>query len=236
VITQDHVGKQIIGLVENGNMIKLINILKEGAYDSMTRKIVTDIMREWKDQYMDEQGDLEFENDYELTDAKGRPFEFELNAILKVEETEEGTYAVDGGVNQKLDPPYLEIRFQVDPRDLPQMWETIYYDLTDVIRHELEHFTQEGTNAIFSKEMADDIKIRRQINKGKLPRAEYFKLEREVDAMLQGLYIKAKKTRTPFKTVINDYFDKVGLDPQERQDILNVWSTRLRALNLPPIQ
>jgi hypothetical protein len=217
-------------------MIKLINILKEGAYDSMTRKIVTDIMREWKDQYMDEQGDLEFENDYELTDAKGRPFEFELNAILKVEETEEGTYAVDGGVNQKLDPPYLEIRFQVDPRDLPQMWETIYYDLTDVIRHELEHFTQEGTNAIFSKEMADDIKIRRQINKGKLPRAEYFKLEREVDAMLQGLYIKAKKTRTPFKTVINDYFDKVGLDPQERQDILNVWSTRLRALNLPPIQ
>ena len=217
-------------------MIKLINILKEGAYDSMTRKIVTDIMREWKDQYMDEQGDLEFENDYELTDAKGRPFEFELNAILKVKETEEGTYAVDGGVNQKLDPPYLEIRFQVDPRDLPQMWETIYFDLTDVIRHELEHFTQEGTNAIFSKEMADDIKIRRQINKGKLPRAEYFKLEREVDAMLQGLYIKAKKTRTPFKTVINDYFDKVGLDPQERQDILNVWSTRLRALNLPPIQ
>jgi hypothetical protein len=29
VIIQDHVGKQIIGLVENGNMIKLINILKQ---------------------------------------------------------------------------------------------------------------------------------------------------------------------------------------------------------------
>jgi len=29
VITQDHVGKLIIGLVENGNMIKLIDILKE---------------------------------------------------------------------------------------------------------------------------------------------------------------------------------------------------------------
>ncbi len=68
-------------------MIKLIDILKEGAYDSMTRNIVTDVMREWKDQYMDEQGDLEFENDYELTDAKGRPFEFELNAILRVKAT-----------------------------------------------------------------------------------------------------------------------------------------------------
>jgi hypothetical protein len=217
-------------------MIKLIDILKEGAYDSMTRNIVKTIIEDWKSQYTGDQGELELDDTFELTDAKGRPFEFDLNAILKIEETEEGTYAVDGGVNQRLDPPYLEIRFQVDPRDLPQMWETIYHDLTDVIRHELEHFTQEGTNVIPSKEMADDMKIRKQINKGKLPRAEYFKLEREVDAMLQGLYIKAKKTRTPFKTVINDYFDKVGLDTQERQDILDVWSTRLKALNLPPIQ
>jgi hypothetical protein len=116
------------------------------------------------------------------------------------------------------------------------MWEEIYFDLIDIVRHELEHFTQEGTNVIPSKEMADDIKIRKQINKGKLPRAEYFKLEREVDAMLQGLYLKAKKTRTPLKTVISDYFDKVGLDTQERQDILDLWSTRLKALNLAPIQ
>ena len=217
-------------------MIKLIDILNEGAYDSMTRRVVTAIMKEWKSQYTGDQGELEFENEFNLTDTNGRPFDFELNAILKVEETEEGTYAVDGGVNQKLDPPYLEIRFQVDPRDLPQMWEEIYFDLIDIVRHELEHFTQDGINAIPSKEMADDIKIRKQINKGKLPRAEYFKLEREVDAMLQGLYLKAKKTRTPLKTVINDYFDKVGLDPQERQDILNVWSTRLKALNLAPIQ
>jgi len=217
-------------------MIKLIDILKEGVYDSMTRNIVKTIIEDWKSQYTGDEGELELDDNFELTDAKGRDFEFDLNAVLKVEETEEGTYAVDGGVNQRLDPPYLEIRFQIDPRDLPQMWETIYHDLTDVIRHELEHFTQEGTNAISSKEMADDMKIRKQINKGKLPRAEYFKLGREVDAMLQGLYIKAKKTRTPFKDVINDYFDKVGLNPQERQDILDVWSTRLRALNLPPIQ
>ena len=217
-------------------MIKLIDILKEGAYDSMTRKIVTDIMREWKDQYTDESGDLIFDTDYNLTDAKGRDFEFDLYAILRVRKSSSQKYIVDGGVDQLEDPPYMEIRFQVDPRDLPQMWETIYYDLTDVIRHEIEHFTQEGINVIPSKEMADDEILRNLINMKLAPKATYFKLEREVDAMLQGLYLKAKKTRTPFKDVINNYFDKVGLRKQERQDILDVWSTRLRALNLPPIQ
>jgi len=236
VIIQDHALKQIIGLVENGNMIKLIDILNEGAYDSMTRNIVKTIIGDWKSQYTGDQGELELNDNFELTDAKGRDFDFDLNAILKVEETEEGTYAVDGGVNQRLNPPYLEIRFQVDPRDLPQMWEEIYFDLIDLVRHEIEHLTQEGTNAVFSKKMASDTRRRNRINKGELPKAEYFKLKREVDAMLQGLYLKAKKTRTPFKDVISNYFDKVGLNPQERQDILNVWSTRLKALNLPPIQ
>ena len=217
-------------------MIKLIDILKEGAYDSMTRNIVTDIMREWKDQYMDEQGDLEFENDYEITDAKGRPFEFELNAVLRVKSTKSQKYIVDGGVDQLADPPYLEIRFQVDPRDLPQKWKDIYFDLIDVIRHELEHFTQQGINVIPSKEMGDDEIMRNLINMKLAPKSEYFKLEKEVDAMLQGMYLKAKKTRTPFKDVINDYFNKVKLNKQDRQDILDLWSTRLKALNLPPIQ
>ena len=217
-------------------MIKLIDILKEGAYDSMTRNIVTDVMREWKDQYMDEEGDLEYEEDYDLTDAKGRQFEFELNAILRVKKTKSQKYIVDGGVDQLADPPYLEIRFQVDPRDLPQKWETIYFDLIDVIRHELEHFTQQGINVIPSKEMGDDEILRNLINMKLAPKADYFKLEKEVDAMLQGMYLKAKKTRTPFKDVINDYFNKVKLNKNDRQDILDVWSKRLKALNLPPIQ
>lgn len=217
-------------------MIKLIDILKEGAYDSMTRKIVTDIMREWKDQYMDEPGDLTFDTDYNLTDAKGRNFEFELYAVLRVKKSPGQKYIVDGGVDQLEDPPYMIITFQVDPRDLPQKWEDIYFDLTDVIRHELEHFTQEGINVIPSKEMNDDEILRGLIKMKLAPNTEYFKLEKEVDAMLQGMYLKAKKTRTPFKDVINDYFNKVGLRKQERQDILDVWSTRLRALNLPPIQ
>ena len=55
--------------------------------------------------------------------------------------------------------------------------------------------------------MADDQLIRDLIDADMLPKSQYYKLEKEVDAMLQGLYFKAKKTKRPFKDVINDYLD-----------------------------
>ena len=137
------------------------------------------------------------------------------------------------GADPTRKPAYLEIKFQVDPRDLPQKWEDIYMDLTDVVRHEIEHMTQQGTNVIASKEMADDEILRNLINLKLLPKSDYFKLEQEVDAMLQGMYLKAKKSKVPFKDVINDYFDKVKLSKKDRQEILDIWKNRSKALSLP---
>jgi hypothetical protein len=225
---------------KNSNFITAIlpdkETLNEGRYDSITRLVVKDIMDSWKNQFDGKEGELRFEEDYELENSKGQPIDFELLAVLKLEETKDKTYIVDGGANEELDPPYLEVTFQVDPRNLPKMWSTIYNDLIDVVRHEIEHLTQSGTNVIPSKEMADDQSIRQMINWGLLPQAEYFKLEKEVDAMLQGMYLKAKKSKTPFKDVINDYFEKVGLEGEDKQDVLNLWTKRLKALNLPPIK
>ena len=75
--------------------------------------------------------------------------------------------------------------------------------------------------------MEDDIIIRKIIQQELLPKAEYFKLEQEVDAMLQGMYFKAKKSKTPFKQVVNDYLDKVNLTPEEKKEVLDVWKKRL---------
>jgi hypothetical protein len=210
--------------------------VNEGRYDSITRLVVKDIINSWKSQFNGEAGELRFEEDYELENSKGQPIDFELLAILNLKETEDKTYIVDGGANEELDPPYLEVNFQVDPRSLPKMWSTIYNDLIDVVRHEIEHLTQSGVNVIPSKEMADDQSIRQMINWGLLPKAEYFKLEKEVDAMLQGMYLKAKKSKTPFKDVINDYFEKVGLEGEDKQNVLDLWTKRLKTLNLPAIQ
>ena len=56
---------------------------------------------------------------------------------------------VDGGANAGFDDegdeiqPLLSVRFKI-PKDVD--WQTVSFDLKDVIRHELEHLTQDGAN------------------------------------------------------------------------------------------
>ena len=60
--------------------------------------------------------------------------------------------------------------------------------------------------------------------------------------MLQGMYFKAKKSKTPFKQVVDDYLNKVNLTPEEKEEVLDVWKKRLPAIlpqssldeNFPP--
>jgi hypothetical protein len=219
-------------------------LINEGAYDSLTRRVVKDIIAAWKEEYTGEEGKLTFDEEYETQDAKGRPMDFMLSADLLVKETEEGTYKVDGGADAEsqkredddeddIDFAYLEIRFQVDPRSLPQFWSRIYEDLIDVVRHELEHLTQMGVNLVPAKETPDDEMLRQMIDWELLPKADYFKLQSELEPMLQGMYLKAKKTRTPFKDVINNYLDMQDITPEEKESILDLWRTKIKSLSLP---
>ena len=168
----------------------------EGRYDTITSTVVRDIMDEWKSQYDGGTGKFELEEDYDTVNSKGQPIKFELYAVLTVRKTKYGIYRVDGGADPTRKLPYLEVKFQVDPRDLPQKWEEIYMDLIDVVRHEIEHMTQQGPNVVAStttyknkkgeevtrfdsKEMADDQLLRNLIKLKFLPKSEYFKLEQE---------------------------------------------------------
>ena len=222
----------------------------EGRYDTITRTVVRDIIDEWKSQYDGGTGKFELEEDYNTVNSKGQPLKFELYAVLTVRKTKYGIYRVDGGADPTRKLPYLEVKFQVDPRDLPQKWEEIYMDLIDVVRHEIEHMTQQGPNVVAStttyknkkgeevtrfdsKEMADDEFLRNLIKLKFLPKSDYYKLEQEVDAMLQGMYLKAKKLKTPFKDVIDNYFDKARVAKKDRKDILDLWKKRAKALSLP---
>ena len=107
-------------------------------------------------------------------------------------------------------------------------------NLKDVIRHEVEHLTHgEGDVAKPSKWMEDDTLIRKIIDAKLLPPAQYFKLEKEVDANLQGMYLRAKKEKREFKDVIDTYLDSQDITPEEKVEILDLWRSRLPALNLP---
>src|SRR6056300_482856 len=216
--------------------------LKEtkSRYNVPVKELAKKIFTAWKDQYDGKEGKYNYsDNEGSLTSKTGNTFYFELDANLKVEETPDQIYAVEEptGVDPDIDPeegdPTFDINIKVDPRDLPKKWPTIYFDLIDIVRHEIEHLTHFGPYALDSKRLEDDKIFRLLIDKGMLPKADYFRLPAEVDAMLQGMALKAKQKKEPFAKTLNDYLDLQDLTPEEKKDILNLWRKRAPALSLP---
>jgi hypothetical protein len=227
-------------------------LMTEGAYDALTTKLTKLTINKWvADFKKDPKRKQSFiDLDIEDVDGKGRDIEFNYVGQLKFSKKSDG-YEVDGTSNsgeEKDKIPFIATLFTVNPKVLPQAWSQISADVSDVIRHELEHLTQSGENvrgAEYDEEgnmvkkgkyMEDDILIRDMINKLKLlPKSDYYKLEKEVDAMLQGLYLKAKKSKKPFADVINNYLDIApGIETKEdKEAILNLWRSRRKALSLP---
>ncbi|MDB4344180.1 hypothetical protein OAA40_00555 [bacterium] len=215
--------------------------LYEGRYDKLSNEISSKIFSFYKNVY--DKGQSEGEKMYNVgtkkdpnNDIFSTFLDFQLLATVEITDD---LYKPDGGVDTVEDPPLVLINFQI-PKN--PTWSEVSMDLKDVIRHELEHLTQSGSNVLPGKEMEDDIILRKLIQQELLPKAEYFKLEQEVDAMLQGMYFKAKKSKTPFKQVVDDYLDKVNLTPEEKEEVLDVWKKRLPAIlpqssldeNFPP--
>jgi hypothetical protein len=80
--------------------------------------------------------------------------------------------------------------------------------------------------------MEDDQYIRDLIKLKLLKNKEYFLLPKEVDANLQGMYLRAKKERRPFADVVNTYLDAQKIKPQEKEEILALWRKRMPALGI----
>lgn len=235
----------------------LPSLLNEGRYDTLTNKLSSIAFEAFKDIHDrgDREGEFEFRVDHpdEEHDIPSEDFYFDF--VGKVEITDD-EYEVDGGANAGFDKdgneitPLLSVKFRIpkNPTKNPS-WGDISFDIKDVVRHELEHLTQDGENEKGgawhedpklrrpSKYMEDDQMLRDLIDLDLLPKADYFRLEKEVDAMLQGLYFKAKKSKRPFKDVVNTYLDiftsQETITQEEKENILDIWRSRGKALSLP---
>lgn len=200
--------------------------INEGRYDKLSNEVSSDVFIKWKDDFQKGVKESTFQNSYSTDDI-----EMDIKATLKFVENLD-KLVVDGGVYSESS--YLEVYFEVDPSLLPEFWEEISMNLKDVIRHEIEHLTHgEGYNQNPQKAMRSDKTIRDMIEMGLLPKATYFKLKKEVDAQLQGMYFRAKKERRPFGEVLNNYLDAQDITPEQKEEILNLWRKRLPVLNLP---
>ncbi len=221
--------------------LKTTTNLNEGRYDAFTNRLSSIVFEMFKDIHDrgDKEGEFEFRVDHpdDEHDIPSKDFYFDLMGKVEITDDE---YEVDGGANAGFDKdgneitPLLSVKFRI-PKN-PD-WQRVSFDIKDVVRHELEHLTQDGDNVKSSKYMEDDQLIRDLIDADMLPKSAYFRLEKEVDAMLQGLYFKAKKAKRPFKDVINDYLnifiDQETITQEEKENILDIWRSRGKALSLP---
>ncbi|MDA8959248.1 hypothetical protein N9F64_00455 [bacterium] len=215
--------------------------LNEGRYDTLANKLSSIAFEAFKDIHDrgDKEGEFEFRVDHpdEEHDIPSKDFFFDFAGKVEITDDE---YGVDGGANAGFDnegdeiTPLLSVKFKI-PKN-PD-WQKVSFDIKDVVRHELEHLTQDGYNEKTGKYMEDDQLLRDLIDADMLSKSSYFRLEKEVDAMLQGLYFKAKKAKRPFKDVIDDYLnifiDQETITQEEKENILDIWRSRGKALSLP---
>lgn len=207
-------------------------------YPIMIMSIPEDIDKEFQ-----KETDLDFHYDLKVMFVKG------LDRIMR----DGGAYK--GGFDEKdaWIPPKIELEFAVDPYNFPNDFEEISAQISDVLRHEIEHLTQSGGNekekdfkggAFDGKFGTEEETIfRDMIEKGIINNGvEYLTLPSEIDANIQGLYLSAKKQKRPFVDVVDQYlyayteqFDKDGnpyLTKKDVQDVKKVWALRLPSLGI----
>ncbi len=232
----DKLGKDPFGLNQFAREIAE-EVISEGRYDTLANKLSSIAFEAFKDIHDrgDKEGEFEFRVDHPDDEHDIPSEDFYFDFVGKVEITDD-EYEVDGGANAGFDKdgneitPLLSVKFRI-PKN-PD-WQRVSFDIKDVVRHELEHLTQDGDNVKPSKQMDDDQMLRDLIDLDLLPKADYFRLPKEIDAMLQGLYLKAKKSKRPYREVIDDYLATQPIDSDEKENILKIWRNRAKALSLP---
>lgn len=190
--------------------------LIKDAYENGS-KVLDKLIYVGPDEEMDIKSDIEF--DFRIFMERG-PYNYTGGADNADLPDEDGDYP----------DPYLMVSATL-PDDFSN-WSELYMDLLDVVRHELEHLRQGGPNVRKGGWMKDDSHIRAAINVGLVPEKEYYKLEKEVDAMIQGLWLHAKKAKKPLIDVINRYLDAQGVEGEDKKEVLDAWSKRLPALGV----
>lgn len=205
-------------------------VMAEGRYDKISNQASSDLFRGWKEAFDAGEKSIGFEESYSNGDVE---FDVEGTLVLtpgtgKMEVLE------STGAGFDEDGDFIIVNIAIDPELLPNFWEEISMTLKDLFRHEIEHLTHNrgGVSSNPAKTMRGDLAKRDKIRAGESPIGDYFKLKKEVDANLQGMYFRAKKEKRPFTDVVNSYLDAQDITPQEREEILTIWRKRLPALGI----
>ncbi len=239
-------------------------LIVEGRYDSLVTKLSNTLLAIVKDSYScvesedgmfagkktffakgDSAPDIEEHPEIYFEEIEAKDISLEFYLTLKVQWVDglnAYRYGGDAFNDSAKDPanadtpPLIEVRFEIDPNQYPQVLSDVSMDLKDILRHEIEHITQSGWNVKQGKYLRSDMARRKKIQTGEIDTMNYWLLQKEQPAMIQGLYTRAKKQRKPFAQVINAYLDiwvnNGTLTNQQKETIINRWRKMLPKLGI----
>ena len=205
-------------------------------YDGLASKLTKLTFRKWVNTYKGVKAVINY-----VDQIEERCLEFDFDATIHIDKKFKGFEVLpstgadgrDEDDDGDYQTPYILIDFGINPDWIPGEWSTVYFHLADVIRHEMEHITQDGVdtgNYRAGKPIEDDSEIRNLIKLGLLPYFHYLMLPKEVDANLQGLRYEAKKRKEPMSDAVNRYLDTQiegdVISKQEKEEVLDLWRKR----------
>ena len=199
-------------------------VMAEGRYDKISNTVSSDLFKSLKD------GETSFHKNYETDDLDFDVFgDFIPTGSVKYFDVDgDADYDETGERNDSI-----RVIVSYNPKVVPDAYKDIAYTLKDIVRHEIEHLTHsDSDNLKPGKYMDDDSFVRALVKLEKLPKGDYFKLEKEIDANIQGMYFRAKKEKRPFADVVKQYFDDQNLPKDDYENILNLMRKRLPALGI----
>ena len=121
--------------------------------------------------------------------------------------------------------PYIELTIQTQNKK--ESRSLIAMKIRNSIRHEIEHLTQSGLNTLPGKYLPDD-----QTQRTQATRKDYLLLDKEIPAMLKGLYFQATKQRIPFNQLLDEYLDETYILEREIDQVKTIRINKAKELNL----
>jgi hypothetical protein len=160
----------------------------------------------------------------------GKPITVEVNLkFAQSNEVKPGEYYIDGEASSE--DGELDIILAFNPGDGASILQKIQSTLTDLIRHETEHLTQSGAQLQPTKWMRGDLAMRKRIRQNPETFYKYFMLPKEVDANIQGLYMKANYDKTDFQSTVDQYLDSLVdtgvISIEKRKEVYDKFKARI---------
>jgi len=163
----------------------------------------------------------------EKLESKFEEIEYELQINLipdGVETLGSIPYVVNGGADEYS----ISIQINYNPSLFPEAFNDLVAEVKDTLRHELEHLGQ----YYFGKEVEPD-----GTDPDDVPSFEYFTLDHEIPAFVQGLYKTAKTKKITLTQAIDDFLAEreYELTPKEAAKVKQIWINWAKE-NLPAAQ